>query len=305
MRALKRCSIIILIGLAVGFNCSQLHENKESFRFVFMTDIHVQPELDGDEGFKQAIAKVNALNPRPDFVITGGDLVMDVCRQNYERADSLYTLYAEVCKNFKMPVYHGIGNHEHFGLFEISGIRPDHPEYAQKMFRKRLGQGTTYRSFDHKGWHFVLLDDIGIAEDRGYLGYVDQEQLAWLKADLQKLDDDMPVVAVIHIPMASFSIQLQQGATAPVGRHILLNNSNEVFDAFKNNKLRLVLQGHSHIVEEMIFRDLHFITGGSVCGSWWRGPFEGFSEGFVVVDVRGNDFKWHYQTFGWQADTNE
>ena len=49
--------------------------SKEHFTFAFLTDIHLQPELRATEGFKKAIAKVNELNP--DFVITGGDLIMD------------------------------------------------------------------------------------------------------------------------------------------------------------------------------------------------------------------------------------
>ena len=47
------------------------------FRFVHLTDIHLQPELDAERGFRQCIAHVNELRPRPDFVITGGDLLMD------------------------------------------------------------------------------------------------------------------------------------------------------------------------------------------------------------------------------------
>ena len=305
MRFLKLCLYLIFIGFIFSLSCSGSLENKDSFRFVFMTDIHVQPELKGDVGFEQAIEKVNGLRPKPDFVITGGDLVMDVCKQNFERADSLYTLYNEVCKNFTMPVHHCIGNHELFGLFEISGISQDHPEYAKEMFKNRIGPGRTYQSFNHKGWHFILLDDIGITETRGYTGRIDQEQLAWLKMDLEKLDTGTPVVVALHIPMVSFYIQLEKGAMQPFRHSQVLTNSREVLDTFENYNLRLVLQGHWHVVEEMISRDTHFITGGSVCGAWWKGPYQGFEEGFVVVDVHGDDFDWHYQTFGWQSQKNE
>ncbi|MFC2076599.1 Gfo/Idh/MocA family protein [candidate division KSB1 bacterium] len=57
------------------------------FRFVHMTDMHVQPERNGEAGLRAAIKAVNGLNPRPDLVITGGDLVMDALEQTYERAD--------------------------------------------------------------------------------------------------------------------------------------------------------------------------------------------------------------------------
>ena len=302
IRFYKYCSILILIGFVFGSSCTNINEKRaQSFRFVFMTDIHVQPELAAEEGFKQAIDKVNSLSPKPDFVITGGDLIMDALKQNYERADSLYTLYDDLCKNFAMPVYHCIGNHELFGLFEESGINADHPEYAKNMFRNRIGQGKTYRSFDHKGWHFILLDGVGITDTRGYTGHIDEEQLAWLKPDLEKLDNNTPIVVALHMPIVSFYLQLEKGTMQTFRHSTVLTNSKEVMNVFKNYKLRLALQGHWHVVEEMISRNTHFITGGSVCGAWWEGPYQGFDEGFVVVDIHGNDFNWFYQTFGWDV----
>ena len=68
-------SIIVLFVPLIFLSSCQNEIPEDTFRFIFMTDIHVQPELSGDEGFKQAIQKVNKL--KPDFVITGGDLVFD------------------------------------------------------------------------------------------------------------------------------------------------------------------------------------------------------------------------------------
>ncbi len=89
-------------------------EIKEAFSFVFMTDIHLKPELRAPEGFQMAIDTVNEMNP--DFVITGGDLVDDVLKSTYGRADTLYKLYLEMVKGFKMPVYNTMGNHENYGF---------------------------------------------------------------------------------------------------------------------------------------------------------------------------------------------
>jgi len=41
---------------------------------------------------------------KPNFVITGGDQIMDAMGQSYGRADSLYNLYQETVKELKMPV---------------------------------------------------------------------------------------------------------------------------------------------------------------------------------------------------------
>ena len=56
------------------------------------------------------------------------------------------------------------------------------------MFRRRLGDGATYTSFDHKGWHFIILDGIGFTPERRYYGHIDSLQLEWLKQELDAID---------------------------------------------------------------------------------------------------------------------
>lgn len=284
------CLLLILYG------CSSLDQ---SFEFVFMTDIHVQPEQRADQGYTAAIEAVNALNP--DFVLTGGDLIMDALGQSFGRADSLYHLFNGLTVQFTMPVYHTIGNHEVFGWYERSGISPQHAEYGKRMYLNRLDYDQTYYSFDHKGWHFIVLDAIGY-ENHGHIGYVDSLQLQWLKADLDSLELDVPVAVSTHIPFFSVYNQMRNGSTAANGRGSVITNASEVMDAFEGTNLKLVLQGHLHAVEDIHYRDTHFITGGAVSGKWWEGPRDGFPEGFVVVKIKGKEFSWDYHTFGWEAE---
>ncbi|MBC7187583.1 MAG: metallophosphoesterase [Calditrichaeota bacterium] len=285
---------VLLLVLACG-------QQTQSFRFVFMTDIHVQPEQRGAEGFRAAIQAVNALRPKPAFVITGGDLIMDALEQGYGRADSLYALYLALVKEFQMPVYNCIGNHEVFGLYKSSGVDPSHPEFGKEMFKKRIGEGRTYRSFDHAGWHFVLLDAIGFTPERTYYGYVDSLQLAWLASDLAQVKKGTPVVLVMHIPLFSVAEQFAHGPLAALDRALAVTNALDVLRTCADHYVPLVLQGHMHDVEEIVVRGTHFVTGGAVSGAWWAGPYRGFPEGFVVVDVKGKHFRWQYQTYGWQA----
>jgi 3',5'-cyclic AMP phosphodiesterase CpdA len=275
-------------------------DNEEHFKVAFLTDVHVQKELKADEGFLKAIEKVNKLNP--DFVITGGDLIMDALNQTYERSDSLYSLYISLCDSFTMPVYHTIGNHEVFGLYETSGVDTTHPDYGKNMFKKYLGNGSVNKSFNHKGWQFLLLDGIGFTEDRKYFGFIDQSQIEWIKIELQKIDKETPIVLSTHIPFASVGLQMLEKSTVPLTGRLVVTNSKEVLDLFANHNLRLVLQGHLHIVEEIIFRNIHFITGGAVSGAWWKGPRYGFEEGFVLLEFGDDEFNWQYIDFGWQVN---
>jgi len=297
----KLTLLLVLVLILLSFSCSESSDST-SFRFVFMTDIHVQPERGGVEGFKAAIAKVHSLKPKPEFVITGGDLIMDALGQRFERADSLYNLYGETCKLFEMPVYNTIGNHEIFGIYPKSHVEPSHPEYGKIMFSKRLGEGETYRSFDHGNWHFILLDALEITPERKYIGRVDSTQLAWLKRDLEKTGTERPIVIVTHMPFYTIFQQYKRGPTTPNGEGLVLTNAHEISKLCENYNLKIVLQGHLHTVEDIHYRGVHYIIGGAVSGGWWKGSHEGFPEGFAVIDAKGDSFTWEYVTFGWNAE---
>ena len=292
---------LLLIFIVFSFSCSDTKDST-SFRFVFMTDIHIQPERGGVEGFKAAIEKVNSLKPKPEFVITGGDLIMDAAQQGYERADSLYNLYVKVSKLFEMPVYNTIGNHDIFGLYTKSNVATSHPEWGKKIFSTRLGNGESYRSFDYGNWHFILLDGMEITSERKYIGKIDSAQLAWLKSDLEKIGTERPIVIVTHIPFYTIFLQYREGPMTPNRKESVIVNAHEVSKLCKDYNLKLVLQGHVHTVEDICYRDVHYIIGGAVCGDWWRGTYLGFPEGFVVVDVNSDNFTWEYTTFDWNAD---
>ena len=289
-------SVFILILFTAAVFCGG---SAYDFSFVFMTDIHLQPEKNAVAGFNKAIDHVNSLDP--DFVITGGDLVMDALGQQFERADMLYSLYMENCKNFNVTVYNTMGNHEVFGLYKRSGIDPSHPEYAKKMFMNRLGNGRTYYSFDYKGWHFIILDSIGETEERRYYGWVDEEQFEWIKSDIENLSKDTPIVISTHIPFFTIMTQVERGSLEPNGKGGVINNSKDVYELFKDFNLKLVLQGHLHAYEDIYVNGVHFITGGAVSASWWDGPQNGMEEGFLYVKVKGNGFDTEYIDYGWEV----
>lgn len=104
--------LILLLSLSLA-SCTKRSKPTE-FKFVFMTDIHLTPERNAVPGFMQAINTINGLHP--DFVISGGDLIMDALKQRYSAADSLYNLYTGIAKNLSMPLYNTMGNHEIYGI---------------------------------------------------------------------------------------------------------------------------------------------------------------------------------------------
>lgn len=294
----KLTPLLILLFFLGSTFCKQ---SSSEFSFAFLTDIHLQPELNALEGYKKAIESVNELNP--DFVITGGDQIMDALGVEYERAEMLYDMYIKATSEFNMPVYNTIGNHDVFGLSVESGIDPGHPAYYKNLFQNKIGK--TYYSFDHQGWHFMVLDSIGKTADRSYLGEIDAGQMAWIADDLKKTGTDTPIILSSHIPFISVIRQIRTGSTAALPATWVIVNAKEVLELFQGYNLKLVLQGHLHSLEEINVGGITFITGGAVSADWWEGPFHGLEEGFVLIKIRKEEFEWEYVDFGWEAKQAE
>jgi len=165
---------------------------------------------------------------------------------SYDRSDSLYNIYVEAIKDFNMPVYNTIGNHELFGLYKSSGVDSTHRDYNDGMFKRYFGD--TYYSFDHKGWHFIVLKSIVDAGNK-YKGFIDLEQIAWLKDDLAKIDCTAPIILITHIPLITTYGQISKGALAPNDEELVVNNSQEILRILYSYNLKLALAGHLHIVE--------------------------------------------------------
>lgn len=296
---MKKLHILTIVFAIIFFSFISHSQTKQSdFSFVFCTDIHVQHERNAVQGFMQAIDTINKLQPA--FVITGGDLIMDALGQTYERADSLYNLYQKVSKNFKMPVYNTIGNHEIYGIYTKSGADPSNPEYGEKMYEKRLGK--SYYSFEYDGWKFMILNSIEDTKKSKYIGLIDDTQIDWIKEELARTDSKTPIVISTHIPFITVFSQMYGGATTSNDSSIVVVNSKDVLGLFKGYNLKLVLQGHLHTIEDIYVEGIHFVTGGSIAAAWWKGPNMGFEEGFMYITVKGDEFEWKYVDYGWEVN---
>lgn len=288
----------ITAGLTLGATepaAAQTSANEWSF--VHFTDTHIQPELGAEQGCRKAFRKITALHP--DFAVSGGDLVFDTLAVDRPRAHQLFGMYTEVAKELELPVYNTIGNHDVFGLYTKSGVSPTDELYGKRMFEDYIGR--LYHSFDHKGWHFIVLDSIGMTPERQYIGHIDDEQLEWLKKDLAVTGTTTPIVVFTHIGLlTAFPFVVNAPGTSTAG--VVITNTREVLAALAPYKVKAVLQGHTHVIENIRYKDTQFITSGAVSGNWWKGQRFGFDEGFAVLTVRGDEIFWRYETYGWKAE---
>lgn len=287
-----------VIAMAPSSVFAEIRKKAEDFSFLFFTDTHLEPELNAAVGCDMCFRKARAI--RSDFAIQGGDHVFDSLGVTKERATGLFDLYAKTEQDLGMKLYHTVGNHDCFGVYTASGASPEDPLYGKKMFEERFGK--TYYSFDHKGVHFIVLDSIGITQDRGYEGRVDAVQLAWLANDLKALPAAAPVVVSVHIPLVTaFASYVPEPAGPPKHHGMSVANSSEVIALFEGHNVLGVLQGHTHINETVVWKGVPYMTSGAVSGNWWRGTRMGTSEGFTVAGVKGGKLSTRYETYGFKG----
>lgn len=271
---------------------------QEPFTFLFLTDTHIQPELDAAKGTDMAFRKARTI--RADFAIQGGDHVFDSLAVPKQRALSLFDLYEKTEQDLGMKVHHTIGNHDVVGIFPQSGVSPTDPLYGKKLFGDRFGK--PYYSFDHKGHHFLVLDSIGLTSDRSYEGRIDADQVDWIKQDLAALPQGTPVIVSVHIPLVTaFDSYVPVPATPPAHHGMSVANSAEVIKLFEGHNVLGVLQGHTHINERVEWHGVPYITCGAVSGNWWKGIRMGTPEGFTVVTIADGKLATRYETYGFKA----
>ena len=277
------------------------------FSFIFFTDTHLEPEMRAPEGVQKCFAQFAGIPA--DFAVCGGDLIYDGLGVDAARAHLQWDLYKETAAAIHVPVHYTLGNHDVFGLLPKSGVAVTDPEYGKKAFEDRYGP--THYSFDHKGWHFVVLDSLGLHPNRTYTGEVGDAQIDWLKSDLEKVGPRKPVIVVTHIPLVTGAVSYVSRPdwlkrTPDVGNLVntlMVTDAAEVIDVLLNYNVRCVLQGHTHINEDLTFRGIHFSTSGAVCGDWWKGPRAGSPEGFSVVHLSADGtVRREYRPYGFHAE---
>ena len=294
-----------VLGLGAGLPgvvFGEIAPEGEDFEFLFLTDTHLQPELDAAHGCDMAFRKARTLGA--EFAIQGGDHVFDALGVPKTRALSLFDLYDKTQQDLGLKVYHTIGNHDCFGVYPASGVLPTDPMYGKRYYEDHVGK--TFYRFEHMGVQFFVLDSIGITADRAYEGRVDAAQLAWLQRELGTVPVQAPVIVVSHIPLVTaFASYVPVPAVEAPHHGMSVANSDEVIRLFEGHNVLAVLQGHTHINERVEWHGVPYLTCGAVCGNWWRGVRMGTPEGFTVVSVRNGRLTTRYETYGFRSVARE
>lgn len=263
-----------------------------SFRFVHASDTHIDTGVVGRvRRFRTLVDSVN-----PALTLLAGDLIRDAASQQEPRARSYFELFVAEMK-LRAPFWTVPGNHDHFSIIHSRNRVPaTHPLYNRGMYRHYLGP--EYYSFNYGGVHFIGLDTVQ-PDDSAYYGGVDSLQLAWLTRDVAAVPTSTPIVMFAHIPLTS-AVEATTGyidmalvssvahlKTGPTFRHTGANTL-AVLDVFKGRPWPLILGGHTHVAEKLVYQTdrglLRFEQSAAIVGSNDYGPVV-MQSGFSVYTV--------------------
>jgi 3',5'-cyclic AMP phosphodiesterase CpdA len=138
------------------------------------------PNPDAANTLKKAVAAVNQLSEPPDFVVFTGDLT-HTTDDPAERRRRL-ARFREIVGGLKPATVHFMPGEHDASL--------DRGQAYTEFF------GPTHYTFDHKGVHFIVLDNV--SDPAALIG---DAQLDWLAADLRNQPNDAPIVVFTHRPL--------------------------------------------------------------------------------------------------------
>ncbi|MGB7624328.1 MAG: metallophosphoesterase [Terriglobia bacterium] len=189
------------------------------FSFVQLSDTHVgfngPPDPLGTKAFELAVERVNQLPEKPELVLFTGDLTHDSEDPN-EHASRM-RLFQKISSRLNVAkIKHVPGEHD-------AGLD------GGKLFREFFGE-TSY-SFDHRGIHFIALDNVSRARPE-----VGEEQRAWLKKDLARFSKTSPIVVFTHRPLFDLKPEWEW----------FTSDGDEVMNELAPYESVTVLYGHIH-----------------------------------------------------------
>ena len=238
----------------------------ENFTFAYISDAHIE-HVEGsrfvrnwDQGLARAVAEVNLLTPKPDFVVFGGDLA------NLGRIPELEH-GAELLAKLGPKLHCVLGERDYY---------LDLGAHWSRLF------GQQYYSFDHKGVHFVVLNSVLTYDDwtfnrwrtaeqrmremaafdspNGSPFLVGAEQRKWLTRDLSRLAPTTPIVVFSHSPLQKIHKAWNFWTDDAEDVHALLLPFERV----------CVLYGHVHQIQH---NQIDSISFNSVMATAWTWPY--------------------------------
>lgn len=227
---------------------------KPVLRFGMLSDVHYaerEPSMNryyrqSNDKLKECIDWMN--RQKVDFVIELGDFKdQDVVPD--EAKTLAYLLDIEsIFQQFNGPTYHVLGNHD------MDSISKE--QFLTNVVNTRIPTSQSYYSFNHSGFHFVVLDGNftweGEAYDHGNFTWdqalIPDQELKWLEEDLKS--NQLPAVVFIHQLLDDSKTKAHSVQNAAQARQILE----------QSGRVLCVFQGHVHEEHYSLINNIHYYS---------------------------------------------
>ncbi len=192
-----------------------------------------------------------------DFIIQIGDFCHPIAKNKP---------FLALWDQYPGPKYHVLGNHE----MDL-GSKQDNIDF--------LGMSGRYYSFDAQGCHFIVLDANNLYIDEAFVHYdnanfynhpdartwIDDEQLEWLKGDLQATENSCVII----------SHQSLENNLWGVKNRVVLQKIFEEENARAGyQKVIACFNGHNHIDYHRQVNGIHYIDINSMSYQWLGANYE-------------------------------
>lgn len=256
------------------FNLQSLERDDSNHQFIIWADPQVKNEQDVKKMMEQSVPDVQKLVQAAGagallHGITVGDIVWD--------SHDLYADYDKAIGEMGIPFFQCLGNHD-------MDLNMGGDENSDVTFHQTYGP--TYYSYNRGQMHYVVMDNVRyLGKDKEYDGYIQQNQLDWLKKDLSFVPLDKTIILCLHIPVFNGT-----------------KNKEALYGLIQGRQVH-IMSGHTHINVNDIQGAIYEHNHGTVCGAWWTGPIcgDGTPCGYAVYNANGKDLSWHYQSTGLDA----
>jgi 3',5'-cyclic AMP phosphodiesterase CpdA len=284
-------SSLISIGSSIlPATVSATPAKKENLKVVFLSDVHVKPTAVSEAGMRKALRHINTLKNKPDFILNGGDSIMDAMNADKASTEVQWNLWKKILQEEnRLPIFHAIGNHDAWGWqLKDPSVKSD-PLYDKAWVIKEHNMPARFYSFQKKNWKFIILDSAH-ENNGGYIAKIDDAQFAWLEEELKKTSSDQHICLISHIPIVSFCAAMFSDENLPNGdwkisRALLMTDTRKLVQLFSGYKnIRCALSGHIHLQDAVQYKNISYYCNGAVSGNWWNGAFKGFDPAFAIFD---------------------
>lgn len=255
-----------------------------NFKFAVVSDLHIalpQTIWHHPQRFHLVEVSIPAFEQilqdliadRPDFLLLPGDLVQHGERENHQ-------WLAQRLAQLPFPTYVVPGNHDvvrQWGsaaggtpqLEKELDKKPDRDQISladfpqiYQQFGYADGHQLYYQQEILPGVHLIGLNSNAFDGSGDQLGFglIDNQQLAWLDAQLLDLADKFVMVMVHHNTLE----HLPDQATSELGQRYMIQNAPALVARLQKAKVPVVFTGHLHVQDIAQAGNFYAITTGSL-----------------------------------------